>query len=302
MEHDIQIISAPSILGLKPSGVEELSERLLENGLAERLRSTHPVFHVPTLNSLYTTERDPETNCINALPLKEFSITLGHALTRVVNQRRFPLVLGGDCSILIGIMAALKRKTTCGLVFIDAHADFYLPAQSPTGEIADMELAIVTGRGPDALADIDHLKPYVNDEHVVHIGQRDHAQTKEFHSADIRDTRIHCVDAPTIQRNDLTTTANQLVAHINGISKAEHFWLHFDTDVLSDAVNPAVDYRLPGGLLPDETELLLHRVLGTKRIAGMSVTIYNPRLDPGGQAGKIISDTIVNAFTTVKMR
>jgi len=34
-----------------------------------------------------------------------------------------------------------------------------------------MDLAISTGRGPDILTNIDGLKPYVQDEHVIHIGQ-----------------------------------------------------------------------------------------------------------------------------------
>jgi hypothetical protein len=41
LNYDIEIISAPSILGLKPTGVEKLGESLLASGLAENLGSTH---------------------------------------------------------------------------------------------------------------------------------------------------------------------------------------------------------------------------------------------------------------------
>jgi arginase len=297
MRYDIQIVSAPSILGLKPTGVEDLGQSLLRHNLRERLLSEHPVLQVPTLNSSYTTGRDTETNCINAAPIKEFSFTLGSVVLNVIEQSCFPLVLGGDCSILIGIMAALKRKGTYGLLFMDAHADFYLPEQSPTGEVADMELAIVTGRGPDLLTNIDQLKPYVRDANVIHIGQRDQAQTKEYRSFDIRDTPIHCVDASTLQSKDLKHVTADLIAYGSRLSDVKGFWLHFDTDVLADDINPAVDYRLPGGLLADEAEYLMRTLLKSKQIIGMSVTIYNPRLDINGRAGEIITDTLVNAFT-----
>jgi len=49
-----------------------------------------------------------------------------------------------------------------------AASDFYQPEASPTGEVADMELAIVFGRGPDG-----GLKPLVRDEDIVLFGCRD---------------------------------------------------------------------------------------------------------------------------------
>ncbi|CAN5501775.1 hypothetical protein BH23BAC1_BH23BAC1_25200 [soil metagenome] len=64
--------------------------------------------------------------------------------------------MGGDCSIHIGIMSALKEKGNYGLIFLDTHADFYAPEQSITGEVADMDLAIVTGRGPEILNNINN--------------------------------------------------------------------------------------------------------------------------------------------------
>jgi arginase family enzyme len=56
--------------------------------------------------------------------------------------------LGGDCSILIGVAAAVRQAVgPFGLVFIDGHPDYLDGASSPTGEAADMELAILTGHG-----------------------------------------------------------------------------------------------------------------------------------------------------------
>src|SRR6185503_1286180 len=151
MSQQIQIISAPSILGLKPSGVEKLPESLINAGLPEKINSVREIIKVPTLNDAYDIRRDSETNCLNPTAIRDFSLNLIMALTEQMNSRNFPLVLGGDCSILIGIMPALKLKGNFGLLFLDAHADFYLPDQSTTGELADMDLSIVTGRGPSIL-------------------------------------------------------------------------------------------------------------------------------------------------------
>src|SRR5688500_5517901 len=115
-----------------------------------------------------------------------FSNNLANTLRKIPTEKKFTLVLGGDCSILIGIMSALKSKGTFGVFFLDAHADFYEPERSITGEAADMDLAIITGRGPDILTNIDNAKPYVCDSHVIHIGQRDIEETRKFHSRQIQ--------------------------------------------------------------------------------------------------------------------
>lgn len=291
----IQIISAPSILGLKPSGVEHLAESLLAAGLAENLRTEYPVIHVPTLNTLYNDKRDTETNCLNTKSLIDFSLTLGKAVSDTINQKRFAFVLGGDCSILLGIMQALKRTGRYGIAFLDAHADFYEPSKSITGEVADMDLAMITGRGPAALTNINNGKPYVKDENVIHIGQRDWEETRKYGSQDIRDTIIKCISLADIEKKDLPVILPEILQHIRQ-SATDGFWIHFDTDVLSDEINPAVDYRLPGGLSFDQAEQLVRALLLTERIAGISITIFNPKLDRDGYIAKNITKSIARAF------
>lgn len=291
---DINIISAPSILGLQSNGVELLGKTLLDNGLAEKIGSTFPVINIPALNDQRSSERDPVTHCLNPVMAHEFSMTLGNIIAK---KNQFTLVLGGDCSILIGIMYGLKRKGNHGLIFIDAHADFYEPEKSNTGELADMDLAIVTGRGPEILTNIGHMKPYVTDERVVHIGQRDWEETKKFGSQDIRETSIKCFSFEEIEMKGTIASSNEILKHISSID-AEGFWIHFDTDVLSDEINPAVDYRIPGGLSFEQTEIFIRNLLQTGRISGMSVTIYNPLLDERGKIGTNITDSIGRMFST----
>jgi arginase len=293
--YDIEIISAPSILGLKPTGVEELGESLLASGLAENLRSGYPVIHVPTLNTLYSEKRDPETNCLNPVPLRDFSLELGKTVIETIDKKRFPLVLGGDCSILLGIISGLRSKGTYGLVFLDAHADFYEPERSITGEAADMDLALITGRGPDILTNINHLRPYVKDENVVHIGQRDWEETKKYGSQDIRETNIKCIDLTFIKKLGLDSVTAEILQYTAKLD-VHGFWIHFDTDVLSDEINPAVDYRLPGGLYPDQIQHLIRSLLLNEKMIGMSVTIFNPRLDEDGSISKVITKTIANSL------
>lgn len=293
--YPIQVISAPSILGLKPTGVELLAETLLDNGLLHAIAATqHPLF-LPTLNSLYDDKRDSETQLINAGAAVRFSTMLMNLVSQQLAIQQFPLVLGGDCSVLIGAMAALKKQGNYGLLFLDAHADFYEPKQSTTGELADMDLAIVTGRGLANITNIDGLQPYVKDSQVIHIGQRDQAEAAQYGSADLRDTDITVLDLEEIQATGVEMVVGKITSRMKNAG-IDGYWIHFDTDVIDDEENPAVDYRLPGGLSFKDVAFVLRSLMQTGLITGMTVTIFNPKKDPSGSIATAIVNCLGTAF------
>jgi arginase len=296
--YDIQYLSAPSILGLKSTGVERLPERFIECGLTHVIPSSYPIIEVPTYNNLRREFRDHDTSCLNSDLIHDFSTGLAKTIQTVVAGKQFAFVLGGDCSVLVGIMSGLKKAGTYGLLFIDAHADFYEPERSTTGEVADMDLAIVTGRGPEIITNINGLRPYVSDEHVIHIGQRDEQQTIEFKSRDIRETNIHCHNLQSIRARGISGEINDIAAEMSSM-RVEGFWIHFDTDVLSDEINPAVDYRLPDGLQFQEAAFLLKSLLSSKKIVGISISIYNANLDPDRRIAQGIVNCLAHAFKSV---
>jgi arginase len=185
------IIDAPSILGLRPTGVELLPEALKAAGIIEGLHADY----AGLVSSLpYNKERDKTTLLLNPDSIRTFSQQLADVVSSVLRRGQFPIVLGGDCSILLGNLLALRRVGRYGLFFIDGHADFYQPDASLTGEVADMDLAIASGRGPDVLTNIDGLKPLVRDEDIILFGYRDAEQAVKYGSQDVRNTRMHTFD------------------------------------------------------------------------------------------------------------
>ena len=193
---------------------------------------------------------------LNPHSIKEFSLRLAEKVAEVRRKGQFPVVLGGDCSILIGCMLALRRLGKYGLFFIDGHADFYQPEAEPKGEVASMELAIVSGRGPSVLTDIDGLKPLVQDEDIIAFGYRDTEEQQEHGSQDIRETSINAFDLEQVRTLGSATVAQQAIERLQK-NQLNGFWIHLDADVLDDAIMPAVDYRLPGGLQWSELSAVL---------------------------------------------
>lgn len=287
------VIDAPSILGLRPTGVERLPGALKAAGLLAGLNA-EDAGRVEPLP--YDPRRDPETLILNPDALRAYSLRLATAVADLLRQGKFPLVLGGDCSNIIGIMLALRRAGRYGLFFIDGHADFYQPEAEPNGEVASMDLAIVSGRGPAVLTEIDGLKPLVRDEDIVAFGFRDVEQQREFGSQDIRDTAIHAVELDEVRKLGASVAAEQ-AAGVLRRNEVEGLWIHLDADVLDDQVMPAVDYRLPGGLSWDELSATLRAVMETGQVVGVNVGIFNPTLDADGSIARALVSCLVSGLS-----
>lgn len=293
------MIDAPSILGLRPTGVEHLPEALKAAGLLEKLHAKYAGCVQPSLS--YNPERDKRTHLLNANPIRSFSLQLAAAVRDVLDNNRFPVVLGGDCSILIGTLLSLRRSCRYGLFFIDGHADFYQPQASTTGEVADMDLAIVSGRGPDILTNIDNLKPLVRDEDVVVFGYRDAEQSAGYESQDVKETNMHVFDLLKVRELKIGTAASLAVTKLLREELAG-FWIHLDADVLDDRIMPAVDYRLDGGLGFSELTELLRILMSSKKAVGISITIFNPHLDLDGSIAKNFVSSIATGLRNMHTR
>jgi arginase len=234
------IIEAPSVLGLFPGGVERLPTALLEAGLAEALGARRAGVVIPPH---YEPMRDATTGLLNPMGLRDYAFKLADATGEVLDSGEVPVVLGGDCSILLGDLLALRRRGRYGLLFIDGHADFYQPEAEPNGEAASMDLALATGRGPGVVADLEGRGPLVRDEDVVVLGRRDAEEAQRAGSQPIEDTPIAVLDLSIVRDRGAQRASDDALGRLRR-SELGGFWIHLDCDVLDDAIMPAVDYRL----------------------------------------------------------
>ncbi|SCG69301.1 arginase family protein [Micromonospora inositola] len=280
---ELAIVEAPSVLGLRPSGVEDLPAALLGAGLRDLPGAVAGGRVDPPP---YDPNRDPETGVLNPRGIAQYGVSLADVVGAALARGSFPVVLGGDCSILLGNLLALRRRGRYGLLFVDGHTDFYHPAAEPNGEAASMDLALATGRGPRLLTDLEGRGPLVRDEHVVAFGFRDSAESAEAGMQPLP-PGLRTIDLNGVREAGAAAAARQAVGWL-GTGGTAGYWVHLDVDVLDDAVMPAVDYRLPGGLTWAELATVLRTAMASGQAVGLDVTIFNPRLDPDGQlAGRL---------------
>jgi arginase len=283
------IVEAPSHLGMRAAGVEAL----LAAGFAERLgarrgtRLAPPAFD-PTI--------DAATGLLNPHGLRDYAPKLADAVGVVLDEGAFPIVLGGDCTILLGITLALRRRGRSGLLFLDGHADFYQPEAEPTGEAASMELALITGRGPDLVTDLEGRGPLLRDEDVVVFGFRDAEHAAAEGSRPLAPT-IHARDLPSVRDRGAERAAGDALAHLERAGGPAGFWIHLDVDVLDDTIMPAVDYHLPDGLSWEELTVVLRMAVASEQASGLDITIFNPALDPDGRVARSLVDALVAGLT-----
>lgn len=269
-------------------GVERMPAALRQAGLVQGLGARDLGDWPVTIDD---PTRDPVTGIIGFESVYRTSQIIQQELAALLPTQEKILVVGGCCTLLIGVMAALRQQIgEVGLAFIDGHLDFYSGQTSPTGEAADMELAILAGLGPQPLTHLAGVAPLVNHSQVAVIGYRDEESSQADGAPDpkILAPAMHFYDVPAIRAQTPSTVAEQTLAQFD----SRPFWLHLDVDVLDESAMPAVDYLMPNGLGWQEMIELARPLAQAPNCIGMDVTIYNPTLDPDGRYARQLVDAL----------
>lgn len=244
-----------------------------------------------------STKRDEHTGVL-ALPetvraAHALADALGGALRDLSGRR--PLVVGGDCSIMLGIFPALRRHVgRAGLWFLDGHPDYLDGPASETGETADMDLAVLTGDGAETLITLAGAPPMVVPSGVVLIGHR--ATGLDGGSADEvarLPADLRRIDAATVA-SDPAAAGQRAAAWLADAGRG--VWLHLDLDVLDSESLPAVTYPQPKGLDWDQLVAVMNPLARSPRLLGVSVADFRPDLDSTGELATRILDVLDRAL------
>lgn len=298
------LVLAPSNLGLRPevNGREPGSWRapdvLMAAGLKTHVGAERAV-QLPRPS--YEPGAQAGTRIRNGHTLRRFSLDLAGAVRSILEGPAFPLVIGGDCSVLLGSLYGARLAGARGLIHIDGHSDFFHPGNYDTrsrlGSAAGMDLALATGRGEALLTQWPGVDgPLVRDEDAIQLGERD-ALTEDFRTSygDIARTGITRYIIQDVLKVGIEHTAQSVIERLQARG-LEQAWLHVDLDVLDQAVMPAVDSPGSPGLTFPQLRSLLARLYRTGRIAGATITIYDPARDPDNRYAAPIVTTLGEAF------
>src|SRR5881275_2183410 len=128
----IAVLDAPSNLGLRPPtatsvpGCAKAPGALRDHGLIGRLAARDAGCVTPPRYD--PGDWRPGDGVAHAELIAAYSRRLADRIGALIDAGEFPVVLGGDCSILLGAALAVHRRgERIGLVYVDGHADFRHP-------------------------------------------------------------------------------------------------------------------------------------------------------------------------------
>jgi arginase len=292
----VSMISFNSNLGLiepapgKEPGVKKLPAWLRKFGFFDLI---NPQEEIGLESPPYSMYLDPVSDMRNTDSIAAYAKQQAPIIQDVISRKNFALVLGGDCSILIGNALALKQLGDYKLFFIDGHTDFMWPALSSTHGVAGMDLAIVTGNGHDKLSNIFQLGPYFKEYNVWCVGNREYDIN---YVEAIEKTAIHYYDLNTLRESGIPACIHSFFASLAS-DRPDGFWIHLDADVLDPLIMPAVDSPDPGGLSYLELNTILEDLLSHPLCTGLEITILDPDRDPDC---KIVKEFIFEVGTTIQ--
>lgn len=304
------LIGAPLDSAGAGEGEERMPAALRAAGLVAALRARDAG---DVTGLLRPAVRDPRTGLIAFDAVVSACSAVRDAVAGVLRDGGRPLVVGGDCTFLPGALAGCRVAGLgpLGLWMVDGHPDALDGASSPTGEAADMDLAIALGRGPaelTSLAGADTV-PLLEPQRVAVLGLRP-AGLDPGNDEDLAllPEAVWRRDAPAILAQGARAVGEEAAARLQGhagdaaagtsdppgaLVRASGaagaagdwrpaVWLHVDLDALDESVMPAVSYPQPQGLTWEALEELVAPLAASPALAGVSVSDLQADLDLDG--------------------
>jgi arginase len=281
MKRSIAIVECPTNLGLKEPksghepGVKKLPDFLRHFGFHSLLQAAQIARLDP---APYSMQLDKVSGVRNADAINAYAQQQAILLEQMLVNNHFPIVIGGDCSILIGNALALKQRGHYGLFFLDGHTDFMWPSLSQTGGAAGMDLAIVTGHGHQKLINIHQQQPYFREEDVYCVGNREYT---DWYVDVINKSNIHYFSLDALREKGIVQLVEAFLKMVTE-KNLDGFWIHIDVDVLNDAIMPAVDSRQDNGLSYEEFNQIIGLLVAHENACGLNISILDPELDKEG--------------------
>jgi arginase len=278
----VVVIGVASSAGTHHAGQDQAPAALRAGGFVERLRAAgvavedrgdllHEVFVADEMGS---TARNLDAVVRVARAVAD---AVGDALA----QRALPLVLGGDCTITLGVVAgAQRRDPTAGLLYLDGDADLATPETTGSGVLDAMGIAHLLGLADTELARLGAGPPMLTDDRLALIGY-DETDPETFKAEVLRDRPGLVRFADHQVRADPAGCATAALTALQ--PNTSSLVVHFDVDAVDSRDLPLANYPHYGtGISLAAAGEVLAVLCGAPTLAAVVLTEVNPGHDPTG--------------------
>jgi arginase len=296
MTHAFSVVGVPTSAGAHYAGQELAPAALRAHGLVERLRAA---------GLDLTDEGDVEGDVFQPAGIEadvrnldaalRVALRVADAVEELTARGRVPIVVGGDCTITLGVVAGLQRgHDDVRLAYFDGDADLGTPEHSGSGILDATGIAHLIGAADTALGNIGTKTPMLADHELVMLGY-DPGDPDSFDPTVLtaHPSLLHFSDAEV--RSEPISVARRAVEALD--HAGARIVVHFDVDAVDSADLPLANYPHYGnGVSLAVGGQVLGTLLATPRLAAVVLTEVNPTHDGTGEQLDRYVDMVAGAF------
>lgn len=282
---NVTIIGVPYDLDQPYTGMGKAPDALIDAGLPKRLQALGCTTILAEMIDIPATDEPRESR------IGQLLTRVGHEVARARAADFFPLVIGGDCMVSIGVLAGLLDPKSSGVLWFDAHGDFNSPDTTVSGYLGGMPLACIVGRGLHQLREHARLMQPVPERNVALVGVRDLDTLEEQALAT---SSVTVIRADELERDRMAFERT-----LDRLELFPQLYLHLDIDVLDPVEAPGVDYPAARGLRVAQLQQLLEMVGRLDNLVAVALTAVNPQKDIDGLTVRGALDAIEGLWRSI---
>jgi arginase len=283
----VEIIVVPFDSGLRDERMGRGPAHLLELGLVQQLEGLG-----------VTVEQRDVAPSPDGLPSEirvafELQRAVAHEVSIALGRDSFPLVLSGNCSVAVGVVAGIRtvRNTSPAVCWFDAHADFNTPETTIGGFLDGMAVSMLTGHCWRQLtSQVPGFAP-IPEARLLMLGTRD-----------VDPLERDLLKASSIRVAASTRQAGADVDAIVQAAGSPELYLHLDLDSLDASEGRANGYAAPGGLSRADLLATIDNIGSRATIRAASITAYDPECDTGDRIGRIAIAAAMHIVRAARQR
>ena len=177
------------------------------------------------------------------------------------------------------------------VLWLDAHADFNMPAISPSGNMHGMSSAFLCGEA--GLDDLLGTEPRASIayEQLSLFGIR---SIDPLEKAAVKARGVDIADMRAIDEHGVGVLIRQVIEKVRAANGVLH--VSFDVDFLDPPLAPGVGTTVPGGATYREAHLVMELLHDSGLVRSMDIVELNPFLDARGQTARLAVELAGSLF------
>jgi arginase len=289
------VIGVPTSAGAHHAGQEQAPAALREAGLIERLRgaglSVADAGDLP--GATFATDHE-HPSARNLAAVAQVAKQVADAVATVVADGRLPLVVGGDCTITLGVIAGFRRShPEVGLLYVDGDADVTTPDAAGSGILDAMGVAHLLGHGAPELTNLAGAAPLLEPYRLAMVGG-DPREIDLTGRQFLADARVSYQEGPALAADPVGVAKRALDAVM---ARSDPLVVHLDVDVVDSGDLPLGNFPHYGsGVLLEHVVACLGTLLAHESVAGLVLTEVNPTHDGDGTLIRRYLDGLISAL------